>query len=270
MALLNKLESDTLLLGDLDISFMRTVKVPVNQQLSELPPSIGKFLLFQLKDYAEKMPQEMVDKGGLFMPMYRRGSARGSRSRIMWLYMIKSCWMELPTTLDKSDNFVAVLMGSGHSVEDQRISQEVVGGIQFEITPEKKGTVTVNMPGKKSADLIDHFKSKIQDREGIPTDSHQLILHGNALEENRTLDEYDIKHEDYLHLVLTLHGGGPMPSSESGDGITLENCGATEMNLAPGGIIKQPLIHRSMLKLTPRWSCRFLHGQGQDYGVWEL
>lgn len=72
MASQNKLTHDHVLLGDLDISFRRTVRVPDNQQLSQLPPNIGKFPLFQVKDYADKMPREMVDKGGLFIPMYRK------------------------------------------------------------------------------------------------------------------------------------------------------------------------------------------------------
>ena len=68
----NRLISDSVHLGDLDIFFRRTVKVPDNQHLSELPPGMGKFPLFQVKDYADQMPLEMAAKGGLFIPMYRK------------------------------------------------------------------------------------------------------------------------------------------------------------------------------------------------------
>ena len=68
----NRLKDDHVCLGDLDISFRRTIRVPDNQQLSQLPPDLGKFPLFQVKDHASRMPPDMVAKGGIFVPMYRK------------------------------------------------------------------------------------------------------------------------------------------------------------------------------------------------------
>lgn len=68
----NRLQDDSVILGPLTISFHRTVRVPDSKQLSKLPPDLGKFPLFQIKDFAERLPPEMVAKGGLFMPMYRK------------------------------------------------------------------------------------------------------------------------------------------------------------------------------------------------------
>lgn len=48
--------------------------------------------------------------------------------------------------------FVAMSMGSGHSIEAQVTGQDVVGGIQIEITPEKeprKDTIFVKMPNSR-------------------------------------------------------------------------------------------------------------------------
>jgi hypothetical protein len=56
---------------DLQISFKRTVRVPDNQQNSHLPPSLGSFSLKEISDYADKLPESMASKGGLFFPMYR-------------------------------------------------------------------------------------------------------------------------------------------------------------------------------------------------------
>lgn len=56
---------------ELDISFKRTVRVPDNYDHSKLPPDLGDYPLFKIKDYAHILPASMVAKGGLFMPMHR-------------------------------------------------------------------------------------------------------------------------------------------------------------------------------------------------------
>lgn len=53
------------------ISFERTLRVPDNQIVNNLPPSLGQFPLFSVADY-ETMPAEMAKKGGVFLPMYQR------------------------------------------------------------------------------------------------------------------------------------------------------------------------------------------------------
>ena len=59
-------------IDDLHITFHRTVRVSDNDKTNDLPPSFGTFPLYHVKDYARKLPQFMVAKGGLFMPMYQR------------------------------------------------------------------------------------------------------------------------------------------------------------------------------------------------------
>ncbi|KAK9780416.1 putative Ubiquitin-like domain-containing protein [Seiridium cardinale] len=210
----------------LRISFMRTVRVPDNNTVSELPLGLGEFPLYKVQDYAEQLPVEMVDKGGIFLPMYQKeamwitfdasapfaikiyaGGVNGISGEDMnedfdtklrrlkkyiegksiqdYLVVPEQLWIDgIATSPGVVRQFVAVPTGHGYSVEAQITGKEVVGGLQFDVTPPKprltpgpgaeiRFTVK-SLTGKRlsiectSDSTIGYLKWIIKDREGFP------------------------------------------------------------------------------------------------------
>jgi hypothetical protein len=62
--------------SDLTISLMRTVRVPENSRVYNLPPNLGRFPVFDVRSFSSRLPTSVVAQGGLFFPMYRKSRVR--------------------------------------------------------------------------------------------------------------------------------------------------------------------------------------------------
>jgi len=160
--------------GSLTISFQRTIRVPETEGTNNLPPGLGAFPLYNVAEFAHTLPQDMVEKGGLFFAMYQReamwlrftsnkpfairiyvGGVNGISGEPMipnmatllkrqngikkkqdYVVVPKQPWLDgIATGPSVVKQFVAVPYGSGYSIEHQITGSETTGGIQFEVIP---------------------------------------------------------------------------------------------------------------------------------------
>ena len=57
--------------AELRIEFQRTLRIPDDNRAYRLPPGLGKFPLYRVDDYPDNLPDTWEAHGGVFLPMYQ-------------------------------------------------------------------------------------------------------------------------------------------------------------------------------------------------------
>uniref|UniRef100_A0A8P4K976 Ubiquitin-like domain-containing protein n=1 Tax=Dicentrarchus labrax TaxID=13489 RepID=A0A8P4K976_DICLA len=70
-----------------------------------------------------------------------------------------------------------------------------------------------NLQGQKSTydirpnETVRNFKTKVQQREGVPADQQRLLYQSRQLEDGKLLSDYNIKALDTINMTGRLRGG---------------------------------------------------------------
>jgi hypothetical protein len=168
----------------LTITFKRTLRIPDDGSDYPLPPGIGNFPLRHLDDYASRIPEHWLTRGGVMLPMYQ--------SEAMWIdfqsglvyehdtfypFAVKiatgkinavsgQAWGEglqadpqsyvvVPEQpwidgycVEKGviRQFVGMPLGTGYSAEEQVTGQSEFGGVQLQVYPMRWETFEKRFP----------------------------------------------------------------------------------------------------------------------------
>ena len=161
----------------LNVEFKRTLRIPDDGTSYPLTPGLGNFPLVHVDDFADKIPTSWQKQGGVILPMYQSeamwikfsSSAKfGGASPYPFAVRIAAGKINAINgqpwgdSLDaKNQNyvvvpdqpwldgfcvepgliqqFVAMPLGGGHTIEEQLTGEAKFGGLQLEVTPMKAG-----------------------------------------------------------------------------------------------------------------------------------
>jgi hypothetical protein len=159
-----KVKRDTIHIGDrFSVSFQRTLRIPDDGNTYPLPPGLGKFPICRVEDYAERVPTDWIEHGGVFIPMYQRealwlsfhnrtGRPNAVKIAVGKINAISGKPWEQKLNSNKQDylvcppqpwldginageeyirQFVAMPLGMGYTIEGQVTGKEEFGGIQI-------------------------------------------------------------------------------------------------------------------------------------------
>ena len=117
-----RISNNTIYMGDhFTMNFQRTLRIPDDEGTYPLPPSLGSFPIYKVEDYADKVPEEWNEYGGVFIPMYQREA--------MWLSFGGSDWCP---------SAVKVAVGNINAITGKRMHQKLNRSQQnYLVTPDQ-------------------------------------------------------------------------------------------------------------------------------------
>ncbi|KAH8823682.1 hypothetical protein DL96DRAFT_1615217 [Flagelloscypha sp. PMI_526] len=180
--------------GDATLKFNRTLRVPDDATNYALPPGLGTFPLAKAQDYAGSLPDYISTRGGYIMPLFQREALWISISSVACAIKIsvgginaitggkqdtdppkgvqdyvvggRQPWLDgIATEPGIVRQFVAMKLGKGYTVEEQ-LSDTLNGGIQIDVFPSLKYSLTFYRKGEFTKLAIDQSPSDLQIKPG--------------------------------------------------------------------------------------------------------
>lgn len=104
---------DRLHIGNVAITFHRTLRIPDDGRHYYLPPSLGAFPLRRVQDHHERVPASWREHGGVLLPMFQREA--------MWLGFHAAPWRP---------NALKVAVGKVNALSGKPWSEQLVRGVR--------------------------------------------------------------------------------------------------------------------------------------------
>jgi ubiquitin len=110
--------------------------------------------------------------------------------------------------------FAGKVLEDSKPISDYNVSKDptvhliikVSGGFQLFIKTLSCKIITLD--NVVASDTVKNVKIKIMEKERFPCEQQRLIFAGRGLEDDRTLDDYSIKHDSTLYFIIRRRGGG--------------------------------------------------------------
>ncbi|KAK2767454.1 hypothetical protein FQN54_003610 [Arachnomyces sp. PD_36] len=202
------------------MTFHRTVRMPDDDKLHQLPGSLGSFPVYNVSAYADKLPKNIVQRGGVFLPMWQRealwiefnsvssknyalrvsvggiNAVSGNRmdeSRDESASAIKGPvqdyvvvpgqqWLDgICVAPGVVRQFVAMPLGAGYTVEGQKTGEEKHGGLQIEIIPAYQIGLKVWLPEATEDETVETIDSYRRRFDEQWTPSELGLSHGSKI-----------------------------------------------------------------------------------------
>ena len=153
--------------AEVSIEFQQTLRIPDDNREHPLPPGLGRFPLYRVDDYLDKVPEIWNNHGGVFLPMFQAEAmwinfradypmavsiAAGKINAVTgnpwvpglaerpqdYLVVPDQPWLD-GFCVEKGlvRQFVAMPLGEGYTAEEQLTGDAEHGGLQFSVYPMK-------------------------------------------------------------------------------------------------------------------------------------
>jgi hypothetical protein len=244
----------------LHVQFQRTLRIPDDNRTYLLPPGLGAFPIAHVDDYADCVPDEWVEHGGVFLPMYQAealwinfGSWRSEQSEHPIAVKVAAGKINAvtgePWRAELSDDpqdylvvpgqpwldgfciekgvirqFVAMALGEGYTAEEQLTGVAEHGGIQILAYPMK-------------AELAGRLLEQRRRTRGLLEHGHGFL---------RSLEEGGLR--DALRSILQQHDS--LRSLETEVECALADCDSAQKR--PEAVLFDPALRNGLLALQTR------------------